>query len=487
MPAHPDRRTFLRATPLVPLAAGLALGGPPAAQPKPGRFRAGAATSTITPALGGDIVGGFRPVPADHVHDDLHARCLVLDNGEARIALVVCDLLGAAQAVFDEARRQVTAATGLPGTHLFMSCTHTHSATSALGTNRFAAEPAGLDEYQRFVARRIADGVRRAVRNLAPAQIGWAVGSEPREVFNRRWYMKPGTVPANPFGETTDRVKMNPPRASPDLDKPAGPTDPEVSVLAVRSPDGRPIAVYAVYSLHYVGGVRGTDISADYFAVFCDRIQQLLGADRRDPPFVAMLANGTSGNINNIDFRQRGEKHAPYEKMREVADRVARAAHAAYQSIAWKDWVPLAARLEALEVGVRHPTPDQLARAKVVLGRPKADADGSLERIYAERTIRMSEWPDAIPLPLQAVRVGDMALGGVPCEVFVETGLAFKAKCSFQPSFIVSLANGSYGYLPTPEHHDLGGYETWLGTSRLEKTASSKILDRLLAMTAGLK
>ncbi len=165
MTPAPDRRAFLRATPLVPLAAvGLA------------------AKSNITPALGGDIVGGFRPVPSDHVHDELHARCLVLDSGATRIALVVCDLLGAAQAVFDEARRLVTAETGLPGANLLMSCTHTHSAPNALGTDRFAV-PAGRDEYQRFVARRIADGVRRAVRNLAPARVGWAVGSEPREVF----------------------------------------------------------------------------------------------------------------------------------------------------------------------------------------------------------------------------------------------------------------------------------------------------------------
>jgi len=505
MSEQPTRRDVLRGVPLVPLAAaGLAVGGDagpasaqfgtgprgkpqPKADPNTPRLRAGAATSNITPALGGEIVGGFRPVPSDHVHDDLHARCLVLDNGGAKVALVVCDLLGADKAVFDEARRLVTAETGLPGAHLFMSCTHTHSATSALGKNRFAPQPADLDDYQRFVARRIADGVRRAVKNLAPAQVGWAVGSEPREVFNRRWFMKPGTVPANPFGETTDRVKMNPPRASPDLDKPAGPTDPEVSVLAVRSPDGRPIAVYASYSLHYVGGVRGTDVSADYFAVFCDRIQQLLGGDRQDPPFVAMLANGTSGNINNIDFSKKAEKRAPYEKMREVADRVARAAHTAYQAIVWKDSAPLAGKLGYLEVGVRHPTADQLARAKVVLAQKKTDAAVSLERIYAERTIRLSEWPDSLPLPLQVVRIGDVAIGGIPCEVFVETGLAFKARSPFKPSLIVSLNNGYYGYLPTPEHHDLGGYETWLGTNRLEKHASTKILDRLLEMVDALK
>ncbi len=449
-------------------------------------FRAGAAVSNITPAISGDIVGGFRPVPSDHIHDELHARCLVLDNGEARLAFVVCDLLGASEALFAEARRLVTAETGLPGANLFMSCTHTHSATSALGKDRMAAK-AELDDYQHFVARRIVDGVRRSLRNLAPAQVGWAVGSEPREVFNRRWFMKPGKVPINPFGETTDVVKMNPPRASANLEKPAGPTDPEISLIAVRTPEGKPIAAMASYSLHYVGGVRGNDVSADYFArLLCDRLQQLLGADRQDPPFVAMLSNGTSGNINNIDFRKPGEKQAPYEKMREVADHVAQAAHKAYQTIQWRDTVPLAGALETLTIGIRHPTAGQLAHAKALVAEPRKDP-ATLERIYAERAISLNDWPATIPLPLQVVRIGEVAMAGIPCEVFVETGLAYKLRSPFKPSFIVSLCNGYYGYLPTPEHHRLGGYETWLGTSRLEFEASTKILDQLLKMTAAMK
>ncbi len=450
-------------------------------------FRAGAATSDITPFVGGDIIGGFHPFPSKNIHDELHARCLALDNGDTKIVMVVCDLLGADEKMYDEARRLVGAETGLPGANLFMSCTHTHSAQSALGSDRFARQ-AGLDDYQKFVARRIADGVRVALNRLAPAQIGWAVGSEPREVFNRRWFMKPGTVPVNPFGETTDVVKMNPGYANPGLDRPAGPTDPEISLIAVRTPEGRPISLLASYSLHYVGGVGDADVSADYFAVFADRMQQLLGADRQDPPFVAMLANGTSGNINNNDYSHKPEKkYAPYEKMREVADHVAQAALKAYQGIQWKDTVPLAAKLEKIEIGVRHPTPEQLARAKTLLDKPKSDIPASLDEIYADRITRLNEWPATIQVPLQALRIGDVAIGGIPNEVFVETGLAFKKRSPFQPSFIISNENGYYGYLPTPEHHKLGGYETWMGTSRFEVEASEKILERLLQMVSALR
>ena len=66
-------------------------------------FRAGAATSNITPPLGLPIIGGFSPAPSTHVHDDLHARCLALDDGTTKLALVVCDLLGVHKIVSDEA------------------------------------------------------------------------------------------------------------------------------------------------------------------------------------------------------------------------------------------------------------------------------------------------------------------------------------------------------------------------------------------------
>ncbi|MEW6305887.1 MAG: neutral/alkaline non-lysosomal ceramidase N-terminal domain-containing protein [Verrucomicrobiota bacterium] len=463
---------------------------PAFAQPKAGakrQFRAGAATSNITPPIGGNIVGGFNPFPSTHVHDDLHARCLVMDNGETRLALVVCDLLGADRVVYDEARRLVHEETGLPKANLLMSSTHTHSAVSALGANRFAYKQE-LDDYQKFVARRIADGVRRAINNLAPARVGWAVGHNANQVFNRRWFMKPGAVPTNPLGGQ-DEVKMNPPRGSKDLVKPAGPVDPEIVMLAVQSPEGRPIALFANYSLHYVGGVGNGHISADYFALFCDRMQQLVGADRQDPPFVAMLSNGTSGNINNIDFTKPAEKLPPYAKMRAVADDVAQSAYQAYQTIQYRDWAPLGAQFEEIEVGTRRPTPQQLERAQGIMARPKpAKARAAtLEEIYAERTLRMSEWPAKIPIPLQALRVGDFAITTMPCEIFVEIGLELKQKNPFKPSCTVSISHGYFGYLPTPEHHQLGGYETWLGTNRLEVDASTKMAARLLEMLGRLK
>ena len=294
--------------------------------------------------------------------------------------------------------------------------------------------------------------------------------------------MKPGTIAPNPFGEI-DQVKMNPPRASPNLLEPAGPIDPEISLLSTRSRDGKPIAVLANYSLHYVGGVPEGHVSADYFALFCDRLSHLLNAEHQSPPFVAMMSNGTSGNINNINFREPGERSPPYAKMNQVADEVARSAHQALSGITYHDWIPLAGSLRELSVKTRRPTPEQLERAKKIVTEVKQDGHQStLEEIYAERTLRLNEYPESITIPIQALRIGELGISGVPCEVFAEIGLELKQRVPLKSSFTISIANGYFGYLPTPEHHRLGGYETWLGTNRLEVDASTKIVNQLLEM-----
>ena len=451
------------------------------------QFRAGASTSNITPPLGLGIVGNFgNPPPAKHIHDELHARSLVLDDGTTQLLFVVVDNLQVSREVLDEAKQRIHEATGLPTSHMLISAIHTHSATSAQGNSKEARRGWNVgkpfDDYQRFLIGRIADGAQRAFNNLEPAYIGWGVGSVPQHVFNRRWFMKHPA--ANPFGGK-DKVRMNPGVGNPDLLKPAGPTDPAVSFVAVKSAEDKPIALLANYSLHYVGGVPKNDISADYFAIFADRIQELLGADRQDPPFVGMMSNGTSGDINNINFRGPAEKRAPYEKMRIVAEDVAQEVFHVSQTLEYHAWVPLQAAQTELTLNTRKVSPELLANSRKIVARPDTakPLHHSLERTYAEHVLLFDrEWPDQIDVILQAFRIGDLSIAAIPFEVFAETGLEIKAKSPFKSTFTMELANGSYGYLPTPEQHEVGGYETWLGTNKVEKNASRKIVAEIMKL-----
>jgi hypothetical protein len=450
-----------------------------------GPLSVGAATSNITPALGVSISGHMADRKATHIHDELHARCLVFDNGHTRVAIAVCDSCMIPRDIFDQAKALAQEETGIPAEHMLMAATHTHSA--ATSTACFQSEPD--PEYRRFLARRIADGIRRAVNNLAPAQIGWGTGHKPEHVFNRRWRMKPGTISPNPFG-AEDQVKMNPPPGSPDLLEPAGPTDPELPVIAVQSRDGRPLTLLANYALHYVGGNGAGEISADYFGMFADRVQELLDADRLDPPFVGMMTNGASGNINNINFRQRGSARKPYEQMRLVAHDVAAEAARVVKDIRYTDQVILAARQEKIRLGVRRPNDNDVTRAQAILAAAQA-ADQpltSLAQIYANETVRLVEYPEQVELILQTLRIGDVALVAIPCEIFVEIGLELKERSPFKPTIVVNLANGYNGYLPTAKHHELGGYETWRArSSYLETGAADVIVERMVSLLNQMK
>src|SRR5690606_28802872 len=121
-------------------------------------------------------------------YDPLHARCLVLDDGETQLAIVVCDSCMIPRDIFDRAKQRAEEATGIPASRMLMSATHTHTGVTATGV--FQSEPDV--RYRQFLLERIAEGVRRAYEQREPARIGWAVGSDPSQVFNRRWYTKPG-------------------------------------------------------------------------------------------------------------------------------------------------------------------------------------------------------------------------------------------------------------------------------------------------------
>jgi len=450
------------------------------------QFRAGAATSNITPELGADIIGGFLPFPATHVHDELHARCLVLDDGRTKVALVVCDLLGLHRSVSLEARKLIEKTTGIPASNVVISATHTHSATNVLGdVLRGFQSDSELTDYQKFVARRIADGVQRAVNVLRPAEIAFGSVEAPEHVFNRRWFMKAGTMPVTPFGGTKDTVKMNPPAGSPNLVKPAGPTDPTVSFIALREPAGRLISVFSAYSLHYVGGVGNGHISADYYGMYCEALKKLQTGGGIDPPFVALMANGTSGDINNINFRTPRPAKPPYEQMRYVAEDVAGKVNAALAGLTWKDSVTLDARYRELGVAWRKMDPVLLAWARETEAKAKRiQGKADIATIYADRVQKLAQASPEIKAPVQVLRIGDVCIGTSPCETFAEIGLEFKKRSSMAHSFMMELANGYFGYLPTPRHFELGGYETWPGTNYLEPQASVKLMDALLEMAA---
>ena len=200
------------------------------------------------------------------------------------------------------------------------------------------------------------------------------------------------------------------------------------------------------------------------------------------------MANGPCGDVNNINFAQRDDtKRKPYEKMRLVADDVAKEVVRVRATIKHQDWVELKSAQAELAVKMRVPDDKLVSWAQKVLARPSGvNPVHRHEATVAQRTLDARNWPETVNVILQAFRIGDLGVAAIPFETFTETGLEIKAKSPFKTTFTIELANGTYGYLPTPEQHELGGYETWLGTNRVEREASVKITAQVLKLLGQL-
>lgn len=463
-------------------------------------LRAGAATSNITPPLGTLRVGSFAPYPSVHVHDELYARCLVLDDGNTTLALVTVDLVGFHRSVSVEARHLIEENCEIPPEHVVISATHTHSAGSAMGTTRYTNEQE-LDDYQQFLAQRIADGVRRAQNLLRPAEVAYGKVDCGEYVLSRRWHLAEGKERTDPFGKPNRVWKTATPNEN--YTRPAGPLDPHVYFLALREPNGAPIALYSAYSAHYAGDTGQGHISADYFGYYCDQLQRHLSSPDQDPPFVGMMANSTSGDIglNLESFSHLPGPKGNYERCRFLGKKLAEKVEAAFSQVEWTGNAPLAVRFREPDFAWRSIEPELIAWAKGIEGKAPRLNEGNLpiaarwpttkeytaSLSYAGRVQALANTSEPAKVPLQVIRIGDICIGTTPCETYTEIGQAFQERSPFENTFMVELNHGYLGYLPTPRHFELGGYSTWPGTNYLEPDASEKIVDQLVEMAEELE
>ena len=446
---------------------------------EPGALQAGAAAIDVSPQhFPVNMLGQFYENFAETAHDPLYARAIVLKNGQSCIAMVVVDNLGVDPAAIEAAKQLAVKQTNIPTHRIMVSSTHTHTAPpTAITTAGTTAA-----KYRELMINGIAESIVQAHQNLRAVEFGFNAKPLADEVFNRRWHLKPGKMPLNPFGEL-DQVKMNPGNNTSTLDRPAGPTDPDITIISLRDAKHKPYSLFANYSLHYVGAVPRGGVSADYFGEFARLMPIRL---RASADFVAMMSNGTSGDINNIPFGSTRPPRERFEQIQIVAQKSSDVAWHAYQEIPeHKTQVALNMLQREITLRYRKPTAEQLEKAESIL---KITDQTELDRLprlavpYANRTVIAAARPETVNVKIQVIRIGDLGICCIPFETFVEIGLELKQRSPLPQTMVISIANGRYGYLPTPAQHRLGGYETWLGTNIVQKNASVLLTTNLLEM-----
>jgi hypothetical protein len=455
------RRTFVFLSALVTIASCFAADKV---------FRAGVAISDISPTNFPVLVNAmFTERTATQTVDRLEARALVLDDGSTRICLTVVDSCMLPRDLLDRAKGIASKSTGIKADQMMISSTHTHSAPSAMGCLGSRVDT----NYAAFLPAKIAEAIVAANARLQPARIGWTVVNDWDHTFNRRWIHRPDRMLEDPFGERSVRANMHPGYQSPDVTGPSGPVDPALSVIALQTMDGRPLALLANYSQHYYGSPL---LSSDYYGRFRTHIASLLPGVTDS--FVGIMSQGTSGDQMWMDYGA-PQKEIGYDTYaREIAERVRQA----YSEIQFHDSVPLGIAQRTLQLRYRTPSPERLEWARKVAAGLGDRIPQQRPEVYALEAIYLHERPET-ELLLQAIRIGDLGIAAIPNEVYALTGLKLKAQSPFPTTINIELANGAEGYIPTPEQHKLGGYTTWPArTAGLEVMAEPKITEGLVAL-----
>lgn len=433
-------------------------------------LRAGAAQLDVTPVSFPVIVNGMvEERAAERAADVLMSRAMVLDDGSVRLAIVVVDSLMLPREMLDDVKQQASQLTGIPEERMLISATHTHSAPSAMPCLGSRVDPA----YAQFLPGQIVRSIVQANERLEPAEVGWSVVTDDVHNHCRRWIFRADRmVMTDPFGVHNVRAHMHPGHLSPNHVGPAGPADTDLTVLGVRSKDGRPLAVLANYAMHYYGSPL---ISGDFCGRFGQRFAQLIEAADQSRTFVGLMSQGTSGDSMWPDYSRAAGKADLDRYVDEVAGRAAEA----WRAIAWRGDVSLAMAEERLLLQRRVPDEARLEWARKLSAEVGDRLPRGWSEVYSFEQLHLHEEPQR-ELKLQAIRIGDLGITALPNEVFGITGLKLKQASPLAATMNIELANGAEGYIPPPEQHALGGYTTWAArTAGLEVQAEPRIVSVL--------
>lgn len=447
-------------------------------------FKAGAVVVDVSPKEFPVLVnGGMTSRSAEQVSDPINARALVLSDGRTQIAIVVVDSCMLARPVLDQAKRLAAKRAGIPTDRILISATHTHTAPSSLACLGTRADP----RYTPYLIQKLAEAITAARQRLQPAQIGWNKQDAAEFTAVRRWIRRPDRVLDDPFGNPTVRANMHSGRIWDDVTGESGPEDPDLNIISIQARDGRPLAILANFSMHYFSGVKA--LSADYFGIFCNRLREKIAPDS---DFVGILSHGCSGDIWRRDYTEtdwsKNPPKGPEWKVDEYADLLSDRALKDYRKIAHTADVDLAMAESRMRLNYRTPDKQLLEWSQRIVEQMGDRDPRTREEIYAMEQIILHERQDT-EICLQALRIGDIAIATTPNETYALTALKLKAMSPLRKTMVIELANGGDGYIPPPEQHVIGGYNTWAARSAgLEVQAEPKIVEadlKLLEKVAG--
>lgn len=427
--------------------------------PAHGSLQVGAASTDITPPAGTQLAGavGYHRPPKAAL-DPLQAKAIVFRAGGCELCICALDVTIITEQWTEYIRNELHALLGMDPDAIMLHATQTHSAP-AIG--HFMLDPdfpdlpaefgwvrGGDEAYSRWASDRIIHAVAEAAGGTERAQVAAACGSDGRWAANRRGVTMDGGITmvygdwAEPSGE--QRVRYI-----------EGPIDPEVGVVVLRRDSLDIPALMLHHTCHPVCVFSKPLASADWPGEWSAQMRAIFGEE-----CVPLVINGACGNVNPAD---RDDHRAMGRGLAETTELV-------LPRLEFTDEATLDYRRMELPIPLREVSDEELDWARGVLDadpEPPWDPDrpGHLVREWIEAastwSVQLQRQRDPnLSYEIQVLRIGDLAVVGLPGEPFVELGLAIKMASPFYPTFIAHCTSHYTGYIPTAEGLQRGGHES---------------------------
>jgi len=438
-------------------------------------IRAGVAVTDVTPPVGYRMSGYFHERPATGTHDPLLAKAIVFGNGDDRAAMVFCDLIGLPRDLSERIRTAAEKKTGIPVANVLLAATHTHTGPLYFGALRQqfhdAAVADGSDDprekvdFPAMLTEKLVQVIADAQAASVPVTLHAGIARQQGLSFNRRFHLKDGTV------------RFNPGVLNPNIVRTAGPIDPDVGIVLLRRvADDGPMASLTVFALH-LDTVGGTLYSADYPYYLQQSLSKKLGSK-----FVSLFGNGTCGDINHIDVTQRERL-----KTQHIGETLAATVTAELPRLKSVNRPTVTVRREIVVAPLQQFSDEEVARARQTMQRISSGDVPFMDRVTAYKILAVRRrGGETMPLEVQVFRLGeDLAVVGLPGEVFVDLGLQIKRASPFAVTLVIELCQDAPGYIPTSKAFAEGSYETV--NSRIQSGSGEKMAEAAVRLLKQLK
>lgn len=430
----------------------------------------------ITPPLGCGIPGYFSIRRAQDVLDRLYARAVVVKQGEEKVAILSIDGLHPKTDLCDAIAKRVEDYTKIPRSNLMIAFTHSHTSLPfrfeeiAFADDEIVAE--SVKGYTDVFTRLVADCVTLADLRLNKATPSFGKGEVCGISFCRDYYMKNGTP------------QTNPPRTSPEIDRPVTESDKELPLLMIKDEDGKPMGAIAGFACH-ADCISGEKLSGDYVSVLTKELKKVYGEE-----FVTIFLLGCAGDVNHFDVSKASDSDGHYVKMgKKIAGEFVKTVAFA-EPLEKED---LKSKLEYITIA-RHAVPAEkiedarntIATIKEKKG-VKISADNTDPEQYklamAKRLVNfLDSTPEVFEVPVQCIQIGEFTIYGFNSEIFTEFGKLVKAGDGTGINLVATLCNEAFGYVPTRDMFYDTIYESRPGSSRLDREAGYIMVEKLLSM-----